>query len=356
MSHRTVRGRLALTSLLSVVALLAIALPSGATTNPEEVGGNPTCASLGYGQGYGAFKIDPPRSGDFTSPDGRLTVTLAVSGKSLGFTTNIPVAAVIVKGGDAANVYRYGAGSTGDSGLYAPINASGGPAGLSHVDFCYKPQTPPPAADCSAYPKPAGCEQPPPPDCTAYPKPAGCEQPPPPDCTANPKPEGCPKPPAPPVTPPQTPKTPPANTPPTNAAPTNPTTTTTAVSPPVTTPATVTPAAGRTPAAAVRGKRVRTGAARMRVPRSCARRSALVRVSGRSMRRVTFFVDGHRVRRVDVRRGARFVVASVRLRRNGPARQRITARVTFRNGARSRTLTQRATRCARAVVRPQFTG
>jgi hypothetical protein len=74
------------------------------------------------------------------------------------------------------------------------------------------------------------------------------------------------------------------------------------------------------------------------------------------MRQVTFFVNGHRVRRVNVRRGARFVVASVRLRRTGPARQRITARVTFRNGARSRTLTQRATRCARAVVRPQFTG
>jgi hypothetical protein len=344
-SHRTVRGRLALTSLLSVVALLAIALPSGATTNPEEVGGNPTCADLGYGQGYGAFKIDPPRSGDFTSPDGKLTVTLAVSGKSLGFTTNIPVAAVIVKGGDAANVYRYGSGSTGDSGLYAPINASGGPAGLSHVDFCYKPQTPPPPPpDCSTYPKPDGCEQPPPPDCTANPKPQGCEQPPPPDCTANPKPEGCPKPPPPPVNPPQTP---PTNTP---------TTTPPAVSPPVTTPAVVTPAAGRAPAAAIRGKRVRSGAARMRVPRSCARRSALVRVSGRSMRQVTFFVNGHRVRRVNVRRGARFVVAPVRLRRTGPARQRITARVTFRNGARSRTLTQRATRCARAVVRPQFTG
>src|ERR671932_2570707 len=204
-SHRTVRGRLALTSLLSAVALLAIALPSGATTNPEEVGGNPTCADLGYGQGYGAFKIDPPRSGDFTSPDGKLTVTLAVSGKSLGFTTNIPVAAVIVKGGNAANVYRYGSGSTGDSGLYAPDNASGGPADLSHVDFCYKPQTPPPPPDCTANPKPAGCEQPPPPDCSANPKPAGCEQPPPPDCTANAKPEGCPKPPPPPVNPPPAP-------------------------------------------------------------------------------------------------------------------------------------------------------
>ena len=55
MSHRTVRGRLALTSLLSAVALLAIALPSGATTNPEEVGGNPTCADLGYNL---SFKID----------------------------------------------------------------------------------------------------------------------------------------------------------------------------------------------------------------------------------------------------------------------------------------------------------
>src|SRR5919202_1013400 len=216
-SHRTVRGRLALTSLLSAVALLAIALPSGATTNPEEVGGNPTCADLGYGQGYGAFKIDPPRSGDFTSPDGKLTVTLAVSGKSLAFSTNIPVAAVIVKGGTAANVYRYGSGSTGDSGLYAPGNASGGPAGPHPPGLFYKTPRPPRAGA----PTPS---------------------------------RGAPRsPPPPPVNPPQTP---PTNTPP-------PTSTPPAASPPVTTPATVTPAAGRTPAAAVGGTRVRSGAARM---------------------------------------------------------------------------------------------
>jgi hypothetical protein len=307
-SHRTVRGRLALTSLLSAVALLAIALPSGATTNPEGVGGNPTCADLGYGEGYGALKIEPVRSGDFASPDGKLTVTLTVSGKSLDFSSNIPVAAVIVKGGNAANVYRYASGSTGDAGLHAPINSSGGPAGLSHVDFCYQPQTPPP------------------------------------DCNANPKPESCPKPPPPPVNPPVRP------------TPNTPTTTPRAVSPPVTTPAPVIPAAGRTPAAAVGGKRARSATARLSVLRSCARRSTLLRVSGRSMRRVTFYVNGRRVRRVNVRRGARSVVVSVPLRRTGPARQRVTARVAFRTGARSRTLTKRATRCARAVVRPQFTG
>jgi hypothetical protein len=42
--------------------------------------------------------------------------------------------------------------------------------------------------------------------------------------------------------------------------------------------------------------------------------------------------------------------------RNGRAAQIVTARVTFRNGARARTLTTRTARCAQAAVQPQFTG
>lgn len=45
--------------------------------------------------------------------------------------------AVIVKGSDDANVYFYGEGLTSDAGLAAPINASGKPAGLSNLTFCY---------------------------------------------------------------------------------------------------------------------------------------------------------------------------------------------------------------------------
>ena len=50
------------------------------------------------------------------------------------------VGAVIVKGGNAANVYFYPDGSMGDSGLTAPVNASGKAAGLSNLTFCLTEQ------------------------------------------------------------------------------------------------------------------------------------------------------------------------------------------------------------------------
>ncbi|RPA67351.1 hypothetical protein EF405_15875 [Cyclobacteriaceae bacterium YHN15] len=45
--------------------------------------------------------------------------------------------AVIVKGGPAANVYEYTDGTSEDCGLVAPDNASGKPAGLSNLTFCW---------------------------------------------------------------------------------------------------------------------------------------------------------------------------------------------------------------------------
>jgi hypothetical protein len=73
------------------------------------------------------------------------------------------------------------------------------------------------------------------------------------------------------------------------------------------------------------------------------------------MRQVRFSVNGRPVRTVAVSRGALFVRALVPLRRSGAARQRVRARVTFRNGAPARTLTVGVRRCAQAGV-PQFTG
>jgi hypothetical protein len=47
------------------------------------------------------------------------------------------VGAVIVKGSNAANVYYYPGGIMEDSYLSAPLNASGKPAGLSNLSFCF---------------------------------------------------------------------------------------------------------------------------------------------------------------------------------------------------------------------------
>ncbi len=47
------------------------------------------------------------------------------------------VGAVIVKGSSDANVYYYPEGIFSDSGLSSPVNASGAPAGLSNLTFCF---------------------------------------------------------------------------------------------------------------------------------------------------------------------------------------------------------------------------
>jgi hypothetical protein len=78
---------------------------------------------------------------DGTFTDGTLIVTIDVrdtaDGQVFDWTSNIGVDVVIVKGGNASNVYTYDPESTGDTGLHAPENRSGNFAGLSHISFCY---------------------------------------------------------------------------------------------------------------------------------------------------------------------------------------------------------------------------
>lgn len=112
-------------------------------------GGNRTCAEVGD-----FFKNDPEYFdlcgervdfGDFENgfPYG-LDVT--VNGYYLSFEIEdcimigdkfYKVGAVIVKGGSSANVYFYEEGVMSDSDLHAPVNASGKPAGISNVTFCF---------------------------------------------------------------------------------------------------------------------------------------------------------------------------------------------------------------------------
>ncbi|KUK26861.1 MAG: hypothetical protein XD60_0945 [Acetothermia bacterium 64_32] len=113
---------------------------SFACGNPIVIPGNPDCDDLCY-RCYEEFKLDPPEKGTFSDPDGPLTVTIynAVykpKGEMLSFSwsSNIPVSAVIVKGGPWANVYYYCPPATGDSWLHAP-----GWKGINHITFCYIP-------------------------------------------------------------------------------------------------------------------------------------------------------------------------------------------------------------------------
>jgi len=115
-------------------------------------GGNVSCTDVeqafetdfdlcGDKRNYGNYDSDPDLEFDGSFPDW-LEVTVT-DGKYISFSvknyeeTCYQVGAVIVKGGNSANVYFYEDGTIGDSGLAAPINSSTYPADLSNLTFCF---------------------------------------------------------------------------------------------------------------------------------------------------------------------------------------------------------------------------
>jgi hypothetical protein len=145
----------------------------------------------------------------------------------------------------------------------------------------------------------------------------------------------------PPVTPPATPPTTPRVTPPA------------VTPPPVAIPAT--PRQAVLPAVVSR----RRGTARLGAVRACPIRSVPVRVRGRLIRRVTFFVDGRRVATVTRADAAGRYGFRIDPRRLEAGRHQVRAQVQFRSGAGpARTLRTSFRVCARPVqrVQPQFTG
>src|SRR5215204_3409243 len=131
-------SRMVFLSLAAVSAIVFSMLVSSgsalaAAVEPVFVDGNPTCVGLGYQFG---FKVDPPNSGTYPVA-GVGSITVTADGTTASFTSDFGIDAVIVKGGSNAHVYAYNPETFGDSGLQAPNNASGGPAGLSHFEFCY---------------------------------------------------------------------------------------------------------------------------------------------------------------------------------------------------------------------------
>ncbi|MFD1946468.1 hypothetical protein [Nocardioides aestuarii] len=114
--------------------------PSDAGVTPALVDGNPRCTDLGYDFGYkpssGGAEDQP---GTFDTPIGQVSWSYNATTKEVDWTSTPPASGVIVKGSNAANSYVYEppGPSSSDGGLYPPVNASGGPAAISHIEFCY---------------------------------------------------------------------------------------------------------------------------------------------------------------------------------------------------------------------------
>jgi Prealbumin-like fold domain len=100
------------------------------------------------------------------------------------------------------------------------------------------------------------------------------------------------------------------------------------------------------------------GRARLRGPSGCVYRTFRANVTGRQIRRVTFFVDGRRVAIRRARNGQRTFTARVTPGRLSIGVHRVTARVVFRTASRTRarTLVLSFQHCARLATSPRFTG
>lgn len=137
MRTRRAFSLLASGALVMAGALVAAVPASASHVQPSFINAtNPTCADVGYDFEY---KVEPPNSGTYQVP-GIGSVTVTADGTYFDWTSTFGIDAVLVKGGQNANLYVYDppAESFGDTGLHSPINPNNGqPFGLSHISFCY---------------------------------------------------------------------------------------------------------------------------------------------------------------------------------------------------------------------------
>jgi hypothetical protein len=100
------------------------------------------------------------------------------------------------------------------------------------------------------------------------------------------------------------------------------------------------------------------GTARLTGPSGCVRKAFKATVRGSRIAKVTFFVDGKKRKTITAKAGQRAFKLKVRPNALGRGVHRVTARVQFvaESETKTRTLRLSFQRCARQVVRPQFTG
>jgi hypothetical protein len=129
--------------MLAFAAVAAIALsfalmtrPALAThVEPEPIDGNASCGQLNVAYDH-EFKIDEtPETKTYSDPNSDFEVDITVNdgATEMSFSSNLPVDAVFVKGGnEGGNLYVYDPPVTEDSGLTTPTNQQ-----ISHVSFCF---------------------------------------------------------------------------------------------------------------------------------------------------------------------------------------------------------------------------
>ena len=100
----------------------------------------------------------------------------------------------------------------------------------------------------------------------------------------------------------------------------------------------------------------RVGTAKLTGLAGCVKSTRTATVSGRSLRTVVFRVDGKKVRTVKATRNGTRAASKITVAPLTTGTHKLTARVTFTDGTKARTLTIRFSKCATGAVSPQFTG
>src|SRR6478672_6283628 len=146
MRKRMGRGALGL-GLIGVVMALTLVVVGAATGDDGDptgiqsgVSGNPRCPK--GTAGAGSIKIESNQLENYN--DGRISITRR-GGTPDSFDwalvdDSVEVMAVIVKGGELANIYFYNGSVTSDSGLKPPPNGGEQNPQISHVEFCFDPK------------------------------------------------------------------------------------------------------------------------------------------------------------------------------------------------------------------------
>lgn len=139
------RWRPLLTAALLLASSAAWAASVQPTTYPgnftscDDLPGVATWGGLGYSTGSA-----PINGQSYNLGVAGQTITFNYTPSSqnqyIGFNATMPMDYIVVKGGNAYNVFHYVPGVSSDINLYSPDNGSGEPAGVSHVTFCFVPK------------------------------------------------------------------------------------------------------------------------------------------------------------------------------------------------------------------------
>ncbi len=140
---RTLIGLMAALGLVAALTMPALANhdvagPAVSATEEAFPGGNPVCP-----EGTTGVRFDQNELAVDAVKGGVKITAVDVGAGTLSFEVTDPATVVVkvfMKGSEPQNVYDYsalpGGGVAHDDGLVTPNNSSGGPAGISHVDFC----------------------------------------------------------------------------------------------------------------------------------------------------------------------------------------------------------------------------